>query len=66
MGQEFNSLADAISFDVAPAAIAYACGMQGLFDQVPRPAALSRRLELVALGEPIVPVVDSFLGVLIL
>jgi CDP-diacylglycerol---serine O-phosphatidyltransferase len=32
MGRELDSLADVISFGVAPAAIAYACGMQGLFD----------------------------------
>ena len=34
MGRELDSLADVISFGVAPAAIAYACGMQGLFDQI--------------------------------
>jgi CDP-diacylglycerol--serine O-phosphatidyltransferase len=34
MGRELDSLADVISFGVAPAAIAYACGMQGLFDRV--------------------------------
>lgn len=34
MGQELDSLADVISFGVAPAAIAYACGMQGLFDRI--------------------------------
>lgn len=33
MGRELDSLADVISFGVAPAAIAYACGMQGLFDR---------------------------------
>ena len=34
MGRELDSLADVISFGVAPAAIAYACGMQGLFDRI--------------------------------
>jgi CDP-diacylglycerol--serine O-phosphatidyltransferase len=34
MGRELDSLADVISFGVAPAIIAYACGMQGLFDRV--------------------------------
>ncbi|OIR17599.1 CDP-alcohol phosphatidyltransferase [mine drainage metagenome] len=34
LGRELDSLADVISFGVAPAAIAYACGMQGLFDRV--------------------------------
>ena len=34
MGRELDSLADVISFGVAPAAIAYACGMQGLLDRV--------------------------------
>ncbi len=29
-----NSLADVISFGVAPAAIAYGCGMRGLYDMV--------------------------------
>jgi CDP-diacylglycerol---serine O-phosphatidyltransferase len=33
MGRELDSLADVISFGVAPAAIAYGCGMQGLFDR---------------------------------
>jgi CDP-diacylglycerol--serine O-phosphatidyltransferase len=33
MGRELDSLSDVISFGVAPAAIAYACGMQGLFDR---------------------------------
>jgi CDP-diacylglycerol--serine O-phosphatidyltransferase len=32
MGRELDSLADVISFGVAPAAIAYGCGMQGLYD----------------------------------
>ena len=34
LGRELDSLADVISFGVAPAAIAYACGMQGLCDRV--------------------------------
>ncbi|HEY9063702.1 MAG TPA: CDP-diacylglycerol--serine O-phosphatidyltransferase [Burkholderiaceae bacterium] len=34
MGRELDSLADVISFGVAPAAIAYACGMQGLYDRI--------------------------------
>ena len=34
LGRELDSLADVISFGVAPAAIAYACGMQGLFDRI--------------------------------
>lgn len=34
MGRELDSLADVISFGVAPAVLAYACGMQGLFDRV--------------------------------
>lgn len=34
MGRELDSLADVISFGVAPAIIAYACGMQGLFDRI--------------------------------
>lgn len=34
MGQELDSLADVISFGVAPAVIAYGCGMQGLFDRI--------------------------------
>ena len=34
MGRELDSLSDVISFGVAPAAIAYACGMQGMFDRV--------------------------------
>jgi CDP-diacylglycerol--serine O-phosphatidyltransferase len=34
MGRELDSLADVISFGVAPAALAYACGMQGLLDRV--------------------------------
>ncbi len=33
LGRELDSLADVISFGVAPAAIAYACGMQGLYDR---------------------------------
>ena len=34
MGRELDSLADVISFGVAPAAIAYGCGMQGMWDRV--------------------------------
>ena len=34
LGRELDSLADVISFGVAPAAIAYGCGMQGLYDRV--------------------------------
>ena len=34
MGHELDSLADIISFGVAPALIAYGCGMQGLFDRI--------------------------------
>lgn len=34
LGRELDSLADVISFGVAPAAIAYAAGMQGLWDRV--------------------------------
>ena len=34
MGRELDSLADVISFGVAPAIIAYACGMQGLYDRI--------------------------------
>ena len=34
MGRELDSLADVISFGVAPAVMAYACGMQGLYDRV--------------------------------
>ena len=34
MGRELDSLADIISFGVAPAMIAYGCGMQGLFDRI--------------------------------
>lgn len=34
MGRELDSLADVISFGVAPATIAYAFGMQGLFDRI--------------------------------
>src|SRR6185369_4769822 len=31
---ELDSLADVISFGVAPAVIGYGCGMQGLYDRV--------------------------------
>jgi CDP-diacylglycerol--serine O-phosphatidyltransferase len=34
LGRELDSLADVISFGVAPAAIAYGCGMQGLWDRI--------------------------------
>ena len=34
MGRELDSLADVISFGVAPAMIAYACGMQGPLDRI--------------------------------
>src|SRR5665647_1547666 len=34
MGRELDSLADVISFGVEPAIIAYACGMQGLYDRI--------------------------------
>jgi CDP-diacylglycerol--serine O-phosphatidyltransferase len=34
MGRELDSLADVISFGVAPAAIAYAAGMDGLWDRI--------------------------------
>lgn len=34
MGRELDSLADVISFGVAPAALAYAAGMRGLWDVV--------------------------------
>ncbi len=34
MGRELDSLADVISFGVAPAVIAYGCGMQGLWDRI--------------------------------
>lgn len=34
MGRELDSLADVISFGVAPACIAYGCGMQGRYDVV--------------------------------
>jgi CDP-diacylglycerol--serine O-phosphatidyltransferase len=34
LGRELDSLADVISFGMAPAALAYACGMQGFYDRV--------------------------------
>ena len=34
MGRELDSLADIISFGVAPAIIAYGCGMHGFFDRI--------------------------------
>lgn len=33
LGRELDSLADIISFGVAPAVIGYGCGMQGLYDR---------------------------------
>ncbi len=33
-GRELDSLADVISFGVAPAIIGYGCGMQGLYDRI--------------------------------
>jgi len=34
LGRELDSLADIISFGVAPALLAYGCGMQGLYDRI--------------------------------
>jgi len=34
LGRELDSLADVISFGVAPAIMAYGCGMQGLYDRM--------------------------------
>jgi CDP-diacylglycerol--serine O-phosphatidyltransferase len=34
LGRELDSLADIISFGVAPAMIAYGCGMNGLYDRI--------------------------------
>ena len=34
LGRELDSLADVISFGVAPAVLAYVCGMQGFLDRV--------------------------------
>lgn len=34
MGRELDSIADVISFGVAPAVIGYGCGMQGLYDRI--------------------------------
>ena len=34
LGRELDSLSDVISFGVAPAMLAYACGMQGFFDRI--------------------------------
>src|SRR5438105_4258451 len=34
MGRELDSLADIISFGVAPAIMAYGCGMRGLYDRI--------------------------------
>ncbi len=34
LGRELDSLADIISFGVAPALLAYGCGMQGFYDRI--------------------------------
>lgn len=34
LGRDLDSLADVISFGVAPAMIAYGCGMQGFYDRI--------------------------------
>ena len=34
MGRELDSLADVISFGIAPAIIGYGCGMQGFYDRI--------------------------------
>lgn len=34
LGRDLDSLADVVSFGVAPAALAYGCGMQGLYDRI--------------------------------
>jgi CDP-diacylglycerol--serine O-phosphatidyltransferase len=34
LGRELDSLADVISFGVAPAVLGYACGLQGFYDRV--------------------------------
>ena len=34
LGRELDSLADVISFGVAPAILAYGCGMRGLYDRI--------------------------------
>lgn len=34
LGRELDSLADVISFGVAPAVLAYGCGMRGLWDRI--------------------------------
>jgi CDP-diacylglycerol---serine O-phosphatidyltransferase len=34
MGRELDSLADIISFGIAPAVIAYGCGMHGFYDRI--------------------------------
>ncbi|HTG01882.1 MAG TPA: CDP-diacylglycerol--serine O-phosphatidyltransferase [Nitrospirota bacterium] len=34
LGRELDSLADVISFGVAPAIIGYGCGLQGLYDRI--------------------------------
>ena len=34
LGRDLDSLADVVSFGVAPAVIAYGCGMQGFYDRI--------------------------------
>jgi len=34
LGRDLDSLADIVSFGVAPAVLAYGCGMQGLYDRI--------------------------------
>jgi CDP-diacylglycerol--serine O-phosphatidyltransferase len=34
MGRELDSLADVISFGIAPAVLAYGCGMRGMYDRI--------------------------------
>lgn len=34
LGRDLDSLADIVSFGVAPAVVAYGCGMQGLYDRI--------------------------------
>ena len=34
MGRDLDSLADVVSFGVAPAVLAYGCGMQGVYDRL--------------------------------
>jgi CDP-diacylglycerol--serine O-phosphatidyltransferase len=42
LGRELDSLADVISFGVAPAIIAYGCGMRGLYDRMLETCTLQR------------------------